>query len=60
MAEVAIDITGEEGPLTIENTVAFDLQLSGCGLCIDMTHDQGQAIYLALATFFGAGDTANG
>ncbi|HEL5401696.1 hypothetical protein IMCGPPIG_01873 [Stenotrophomonas maltophilia] len=60
MAEVAIDITGEEGQLTIENTVAFDLQLSGCGLCIDMTHDQGHAIYLALAAFFGPGDTTNG
>ncbi|HGM6931484.1 TPA: hypothetical protein ACKQDF_000954 [Stenotrophomonas maltophilia] len=53
MAEVAIDITGEEGQMTIENTIAFDLQLTGCGLCIDMTHEQGEAIYRALAVFFG-------
>ncbi|HFL2038680.1 TPA: hypothetical protein ACG4N3_000536 [Stenotrophomonas maltophilia] len=60
MAEVAIDITGEEGQFTIENTVAFDLQLVGCGLCIDMTHEQGQSIYLALAVFFGPEEAPNG
>lgn len=60
MADVAIDITCEEGQLTIENTVAFDLQLVGCGLCIDMTHEQGQSIYLALAVFFGPEEAPNG
>ena len=53
MAEVSIDITGEEGAPSIVNTVAFDLQLTGCGISIDMTYEQGQAIYMGLAEFFG-------
>ncbi len=53
MAEISIDITGEEGAPTVVNTHAFDLQLTGCGICIDMTHEQGQAIYMGLAEFFG-------
>ena len=53
MAEISIDITGEEGAPTAVNTHAFDLQLTGCGICIDMTHEQGQAIYMGLAEFFG-------
>lgn len=53
MVDVSIDITGEEGQIAVDNTTAFDLQLTGCGLCIDMTHEQGEATYRALAVFFG-------
>lgn len=53
MAEVAIDITGEEGAPSVVNTQCFDLQLTSCGISIDMTHEQRQAICLGLAEFFG-------
>jgi len=52
-AEVAIDITGEEGALSVVNTHCFNLQVTGCGISIDMTHEQARAIYLDLAEFFG-------
>lgn len=53
MSEVAIDITGEEGAPSVVNTHCFDLQLTGCGISIDVTHKQAQAIYSGLAEFFG-------
>lgn len=53
MAEVAIDITGEEGAPSVVNIHGFELLLTGCGISIDMTHEQAQAIYLGLAEFFG-------
>jgi len=53
VADVTIDISGDDGDLTVTNPIAFDLQLTGCGLCIDMTHEQGHAIYVALGQYFG-------
>ncbi len=55
MAEVHIDITGEDGELAVVNPLGFDLQITGCGLCIDMTHEQAAALYAQLGQFFGDG-----
>jgi len=56
MAEVMIDISGEDGELSVQNPMGFDLQINGCGLCIDLTHEQGAVLYAQLGEFF-AGDS---
>lgn len=52
MADVAIDITGEDGDIGIENPMGFDLRITGCGLSIDLTHEQAQTLYAALRPLF--------
>ncbi|WP_285301953.1 hypothetical protein [Stenotrophomonas maltophilia group sp. Smal13] len=53
MADVHIDISGEDGELSVVNPIAFDMQIAGCGLCIDMTHEQAAELYAQLGQFFG-------
>lgn len=52
MAEVSIDIMGDDDEFVVENPHGFDKRLTGCGLVIDMTHEQAESVFRALRPFF--------
>ena len=53
MAEVSIDITGEDGDdFVVENPHGFDLLVRGYGLNIEKSPEQGEQLWRALRCFY--------
>jgi hypothetical protein len=53
MIDIQIDISADEADhFDVENPFEFDLRIVGCGLTLDLNHDQAKSLYDGLAQFF--------
>jgi hypothetical protein len=52
MPDVVVDVSDTDGGFEVENPHGFDLRITGCGLTLDVLHEQARSIYDALRPFF--------
>lgn len=52
MADLQIDVCGDDGEFEVSNPQGFDLRITGCGLSLEVTHEQARSMFDGLRPYF--------